>query len=167
MTASTSASGAIAGAYEKNLQLSPEIGVTSVANPLPAMKRDPQQPQSTDEQDALWDLLAKAPTRKAGPYFAQKTTRMAMETPQTKPWWVGWWTQPLAVGGLVAACAAVALTASGLFNTTPQSGGGTITQHQSPQAQAIQEIAETEMLIAASDDLSEFTDQELVALIGF
>ncbi len=132
------------------------------------MNRDPQDPQSTEEQDAVWKLLAKAPAPTASPYFVQKTTRLAMETPQAKPWWVGWWTKALPLGGLAAAAAAIALTVSGVLQTTtPGDGDSGIAQHQSPQAQAIQDIAETEMLIAASDNLNEFTDQELVALIGF
>ncbi len=38
---------------------------------------------------------------------------------------------------------------------------------QSAQAVAIQEIAETETLIAAADHLDDFSDKELISLIGF
>jgi hypothetical protein len=37
----------------------------------------------------------------------------------------------------------------------------------SPQAVAIQDIAETETLIAAVDHLEDFSDRELISLIGF
>lgn len=37
----------------------------------------------------------------------------------------------------------------------------------SPQAIVIQDIAETETLLAAVDHLDDFSDNELVSLIGF
>lgn len=57
-----------------------------------------------EENDALWDLLGKAGTTQASPFFARKVVRAATEeTPRGLPWAALWrWLVPAsAVAALV------------------------------------------------------------------
>jgi hypothetical protein len=90
--------------------------------------------------------------------------RAARLLDQAAPWWKRLFS-PAPLAGLAAATAAL------VFSLVTWSG------HDAPappdvaldtdQAAAIQEIAETELLIAAADNLDDFSDTELVTLIGF
>lgn len=74
---------------------------------------------------------------------------------------------PLPLGGLAAATAALAIAFVALNqppSAPPVVGGGSVASEES--FADMQELAETEALSAAVDHLEDFTDSELVCLIG-
>jgi len=120
------------------------------------------------EQDAVWKLLDQAPPATPGPRFVEHTVRAARLAGQAEAWWKRL-LSPAPLAGLAAATAALAFAITSL---TEPSGPGTqpaapVASYDSEQAATIQEIAETETLIAAADHLDDFSDNELVSLIGF
>ena len=124
-------------------------------------------PPSDDswESDAVWKLLDQAPPKTAGARFADDTVRAVRLAVEIKPWWSRMFS-PAPLAGLAAATAALTFAVISLVGTTSPSGFQTVALN-SPQAVAIQDIAETETLIAAVDQLDDFSDNELVSLIGF
>ena len=130
------------------------------------MKRTPDHTDESVENDAVWKLLDKAPTKKAGPSFASDTVRLARLTGQPVPWWKKWF-QPAPIAGFAMATAAVAIAFTFMAGSEPKSPVSPTVTYDSPQAETIQDIAETEVLIAAADNLNDYSDQELVCLIGF
>lgn len=73
---------------------------------------------------------------------------------------------PAPLAGLAAVTAAVAFALMSLLG--PSTGNDSqMAAVDLSQAANIQEIAETETLIAAVDHLDDFSDTELVSLIGF
>src|SRR6478609_5800823 len=96
-----------------------------------------------DEQDQLWELLGKAPERKASPFFASKVMR-AIREPEVERFSVwAWlrqrWIIPMAAG----ACAVV--TAVSLLKTD----GPTTTAQQIAKADPLTEMV---TVIAANDE---------------
>lgn len=130
-------------------------------NSSPSSQNDP-------DHDEVWNLLAQAPPPDASPRFAQDTVRAARLMEPPSPWWKKL-LRPAPLAGLAAASAAIAIAVTSIPSSNPANDqGGTSVTHQAPTStESIQEIAETEALIAATDNLDEFTDQELVCLIGF
>lgn len=136
---------------------------TGVKHPF-IMNRNSPPPDDSWESDAVWQLLDQAPPKTAGARFTDDTVRAARLS-IVSPWWKRL-LSPAPLAGLAAATGAFAFAVLSL--TGPES----VTQPQivivdSPQAIAIQEFAETETLIAAVDQLDDFSDKELVSLIGF
>lgn len=129
------------------------------------MNRNSSPPDDSWESDAVWQLLDQAPPKSAGARFADDTVRAARLTEKTKPWWSRL-LSPAPLSGVAAATAALTFAVISLVGTnTPSSLQ--IAGLDSPHAVAIQDIAETETLIAAVDQLDDFSDNELVSLIGF
>ena len=129
------------------------------------MNRNTPSPEQPLENDAVWDLLDQAPPAQAGPRFVDDTVRTARLLKQDAP--SPWWKRllaPVPLAGLAAATATIVIVAT---NLSPKTTPHTTVSYDSKQAQEIQEIAETEVLIAAADDLGDFSDHELVSLIGF
>ena len=114
----------------------------------------------------MWNLLAKSPTTQASTHFVSDTVRLARLTEQVQPWWKRW-LRPLPLSGLAVATAALAFSVTGLLQQIPDSQPSPSAHFNSPQAENIQDIAETEILIAAADNPGNFSDQELVCLLGF
>ena len=119
-----------------------------------------------DAEDATWKLLGSAASRPASGRFADDTLRAVKLLPESKsPWpklrffapWAG-----------AAACAVLAAVM--FFPGSPDE-----ISRPSPVVKVsveekwveIAEVADIEMLSAAADDLDSFSDQELVALVGF
>ncbi len=126
------------------------------------MKREPHHTDDSWESDAVWNLLDQAPPATASARFAADTVRAAKLLPVVKPWWSRL-LAPVVGTGLAGATAAIVFALIG-----PSSEAvNTVAALDSPQAVAIQDIAETEVLIAAADQLDDFSDNELVSLIGF
>jgi hypothetical protein len=136
-----------------------------VSHHQPAMKPRPPVPKQTLEDDAVWELLGQVPRTQPAPNFVSNTVRTARLLGQETrlPWWKKLFA-PAPLAGLAAACAAVALAVHLLQPVATQSPGNGIAAHN---AQAIQEVAEAELLLAASEDFTEFSDQELACLLGF
>jgi hypothetical protein len=124
-----------------------------------AMKRD----SSTGDldQDPVWDLLRQSPSRRPGPNFAADVVRAARLEKAAAPWWSRPWI-PASIGA--TALAAVVLSLQAPSESAPPRGG-------TPAADAsfadLQENYEAEVLLAASEHLADFSDEELVAMIGF
>jgi hypothetical protein len=129
------------------------------------MNRNSSPTDEPWESDAVWQLLDQAPAPQAGPRFVDDTLRLAKLAGEEKPWW-SWLLSPAPLAGVAAATAAVAFSLVSLLG--PSTGNRTQTAAVDlSQAATIQEIAETETLIAAVDHLDDFSDTELVSLIGF
>ena len=129
------------------------------------MNRNSPPSDDSWESDAVWKLLDQAPSKTAGVRFADDTLRAARLLVAPKPWWSRMFS-PAPLAGLAAATAALVFAVVSLVGPTPPSLQQTAALN-SPQAVAIQDIAETETLIAAVDQLDDFSDKELVSLIGF
>ncbi len=122
-------------------------------------------PDDSWESDAVWKLLEHSPSKTAGARFADDTVRAARLTAEVRPWWSRLFA-PAPLAGLAAATAAIALTVISLVGPSQPPVTQAVAQ-DSLQAVAIQDIAETETLIAAVDHLEDFSDHELISLIGF
>lgn len=129
------------------------------------MNRQPLQNDESWENDPVWKLLDQAPPATASPRFVNDTVRAARLAGQSAPWWKRLFT-PAPLAGLAAATAAVAIAVIGLPGNTPDAASPSALADSSGFAE-IQEIAETETLISAVDQLDDFSDVELVSLIGF
>ena len=129
------------------------------------MNRKPLHTDTSWESDAVWKLLDQAPPAAAGPRFVDNTMRAARLANQRRSWWK-LLLSPVPLAGLAAASAAIVISVVSLLPHAPQP----VTQSaqvDAKQAAAIQDIAETETLIAAADHLDDFSDTELINLIGF
>ncbi len=129
------------------------------------MNRNSLPPDDSWESDAVWRLLDQAPPKVPGARFADDTVRAARLSAAVQPWWSRLFA-PVPLAGLAAATAALAFAVVSWVGPAPEPGIQTA-MHDSPQAVVIQEIAEAETLIAAVDHLEDFSDNELVSLIGF
>lgn len=117
------------------------------------------------EDDAVWRLLEQASPVAVRPRFTDDTVRMARLAGQAEPSWWRRLLSPVPLAALAGAAAAVVLSLQG--GLSPASGGGGADPAVASRAAEIQDIAETETLIAAVDHLEDFSDTELVTLIGF
>lgn len=130
-----------------------------------------QEPRHTinDEQDVsqdpVWDLLRQSPAASVSPVFADRVMH-AVRQAEALP--TPFWARSYAVVGSVAAmAAAVTIAAVIFFLPEPEQ---TVVEHSPETADAfasLDEVANHEMLLAATDHLGEFSDTELVTLIGF
>lgn len=128
------------------------------------MNRKPLNNDESWENDAVWKLLDQAPPAGPGPRFVDDTVRAARLLGQSSPWWKRFFS-PAPLAGLAAAAAAVVFVITQASQQAPV-GDSTGGLANSEQAAEIQEIAETETLISAVDHMENFSDTELVALIG-
>lgn len=130
------------------------------------MKHLPSTPTDESwESDPVWKLLNQAPPAAAGTRFLDDTVRAAKLLGPEKPWWSRI-PVPAALAGLAGAAAAIAFSFS-IPGTDRTVATAPAVALDSPQAAVIQDIAETETLIAAADQLDDYSDNELVSLIGF
>ncbi len=127
------------------------------------MNRKHQETDDSWENDAVWKLLDQAPPATAGPRFVDHAVRAARLAGQAEAWWKRL-LAPIPLAGLAGATAALVFSVASLTGPSTESGAGIA---DSVQAAEIQDIAETETLIAAVDHLDDFSDTELVSLIGF
>lgn len=131
------------------------------------MKTDFHADKATEEQDVahdpVWDLLRQSPATPVSAGFADRVLVAARHTPQGSPFW----SRGVAVLSAVTAMAA-ALVIAAVIHFLPQQGEPTIVQ--SPQTAdafaSLDEVASQEVLLAATDHLGEFSQTELVSLIG-
>lgn len=168
VTACTSGCGVMSGASENFPRQSATFGSAKGfigVKLLSAMNRKSQPSDDSWESDAVWKLLDQASCLTAGARFVDDTVRAARLRPPEKSWWTKWCT-PAPLAGLAATTAGAAF-AIFLLPGPDTPSPVAISLVNSPRAEAIQEIAETETLIAATDQLDDFSDNELVSLIGF
>lgn len=134
-----------------------------------------------DENDATWQLLGKAAPKEASPRFADDVMRAVRLLPEAEPVWpkilkFSRWT-------LAAACVVLAVTifldpadnAPKVVEGSPSKVEKPIrvtspvpenTGNRSEWAQ-IEDVAQAELLAAAAEHLDEFSDQDLITMIGF
>jgi hypothetical protein len=129
------------------------------------MKRPDTSHDETWENDAVWKLLDQSPAPAPSPRFVDDTVRAARLAGIALPWWkclgphVG--LTSLAGGAAVAALTIIFT----LFQPTAPDISPVISHFEN--AAHIEDVAETETLIAAMDHMDQFSDTELVSLIGF
>ena len=113
---------------------------------------------------SVWDKLDDALAAEDHPQFRFRRLmdRLDLTAADVKPWWSRL-LSPVPLAGIAGATAALVFTMVGPSGEPTR----TLAAVDSQQAVAIQEIAETETLIAAADQLENFSDNELVSLIGF
>jgi hypothetical protein len=133
---------------------------------MTAKHQSPPTPDEAFETDAVWQLLEQATPSTASPRFAADTLRVARLLEQPAPWWKRIFA-PAPLAGLAAATAAIAFAVVPLLPSRTVANAPALAALDSPQAVAIQDIAETETLVAAVDQMDDFSDNELVSLIGF
>lgn len=129
------------------------------------MNRTPLQNDDSWENDPVWKLLEQSPPATASPRFADDTVRAARLAGQGASWWSRMFA-PLPLAGLATAAAVCVIAVISLQNNTP-ADKQLVAGVDSNAFAEIQEIAETEALLSAVDNLDNFSDLELVSLIGF
>lgn len=131
------------------------------------MNHPPLPPDDSWESDAVWQLLDQAPPAAPSPRFVEDTLRSVRLMDEVRPWWKRL-LAPLPLAAMTTATAALALVISLTFRMESREATAShLAALDSPQAIAIQDIAETETLLAAVDQLEDFSDHDLVSLIGF
>ena len=160
-----SGSGAISAASEiRSATFASQAGFPRQNLPPEAMKRDPSTGDL--DQDPVWDLLRRSPSLRPGPNFASNVARAARLEEPAKPWWSKLWI-PASIGGALAGAAALIAVVFTLQSGTNPGGTTVATVPADSSLADLQENYETEVLLAASDHLADYSDEELVALIGF
>ena len=120
--------------------------------------------------DPLWDLLRKSASAMADPSFADRVLRAVRQQEKPQTLLQRLFAPPAlsySLTGLATAAAALALAA--VFFVKPHVNSGTA-KSKIPSIDEfadLDEVASQEMLSAATDHLNEFSDTELVSLIGF
>jgi hypothetical protein len=136
------------------------------------MKR-PNEPREP-APDPLWDLLARCPPPEAGPGFARDVVRAARLEGPPEPAWRRWVApRPIAAFAATAAAAAVAIVL--LVGPKPSTSANPVAGAPATPEPAtavepfgeLQDLAEEELLLAAADHLGDFSDAELIDLLGF
>ena len=127
------------------------------------MKRPHQDEESGP--DPVWELLAHSPPPKADPAFASRVVRAARLDQSPRERGIGM-LAPWALAGLATAVAAAFLwwpqSKSPEQVTAPP--GTEITDEAFEEIQA---VAEEELLLAATEQLADFSNTELITLLGF
>jgi hypothetical protein len=121
-----------------------------------------EQPHDDLDRDAVWALLDRSPAPHASGRFVDDVMRtVRLAGMPREPWWRHL-ASPLGLGGLAAASTAVVL---GLMAWWPRSAdSGSVAVSDLSELDA---VAEEEMIVAAADHLSSFSDAELVTMLGF
>ena len=131
--------------------------------PQPHINQNDSDQELTN--DPVWDLLRQSPAVSVSPAFADRVVRAAREADhEVSPFWKRSYTAITAVAGMAAALTIAAVI---LFLPEP---AATVVEHKPEPVDAfatLDEVANQEMLLAATDHLGEFSDTELVSLIGF
>jgi hypothetical protein len=116
--------------------------------------------------DELWDLLGKSERERASVRFVDDTVRAVKLLPQGD----SWWPKVLQFSPLTGLAACLMLGVVYLMNGSGGEGveaPAIVSNGVEESWVEIEAAAEVEMLTAAADHLDQFSDQELVSLIGF
>jgi len=116
------------------------------------------------EGDATWELLGKAAPKEASRRFSDDTLRAVKLLPEADPWWP----KVLSFSPL-AGIAACAVVVSWMFLNHPdekQTGTEVTVTNTEEKWGEIEDVAEVEMLSAAAEHLDQFSDQDLITMIG-
>jgi hypothetical protein len=127
---------------------------------------DPLHHDDPCETDAVWKLLDSAPAPKADARFLERTVRAARLLDEPLPWWKRLMS-PAGIAGGLAATAAVTLAIIAIPHRSGPVQSWTPGETDSAERFAeLQDAVETEALMAAVEHLDDFSDHELVHLIG-
>jgi len=138
------------------------------------MFKKPHNEPTPIETDAVWKLLGNTRSYSAGPRFADDVVRLSRRhAKSSRPWWLRW-LMPVPATVLAGGAAATAVVV-GFFTLRPapmaplEPTPAAVVSLESKDAgyAYIQEVLETEMLFAAVEHLDQFSDEELIALMGF
>lgn len=130
------------------------------------MKREPNS--GDIERDPVWELLRESAAHRPGPNFAANVVRAARLEGQAKPWWSKILI-PASIGGALAAAAAMVAVVMTLQTGTPDSGGSKVAFKEGSASTLadLQDNLETEVFLEASEQLADYSDEELVSMMGF
>jgi hypothetical protein len=130
------------------------------------------------EGDETWQLLGKAAPKQASARFADDVVRAVRLLPEKEPVWPR--ILKFSRWSLVAACVvlAVSIFTDPVKNNPSQANAPTVTDkpirvsgvvslNSEAQWQQIEDVAQAELLAAAAEHLDDFSDQDLVTMIGF
>ncbi len=163
------------GAMKRHTDIS-SSPATHVADPSSEHFADEPWGIEQENNDPVWDLLAQASTREPGEFFARDVVRATREMEDTSTFGglgqrvVSFFT-PRSMALAAAACVAAMAAYQMWPSSTPTSSTGDAALVAAPPAQetslALSEIVIEESLAAAAEDPSLFTQEEVVAMIGF
>ena len=128
------------------------------------MKRDSNNGDL--DQDPVWDLLRQSPSLRPGPNFAANVVRAARLETAAPPWWSRLWI-PASIGAALAGTAAVVAVVLTLQSAPPSASPVLTTLPADSSLSDLQEDYEAEVLLAAAEHLGNFSDEELVTMVGF
>jgi len=119
------------------------------------------------ENDAVWNLLRTGPAIHASAGFVDRVIAGIQQPEMESP---TFWTQCRRY--ILPACAAAACAIAAIISSVPQQQGQPTVVDSPPEIPmtesfaVLQEAANREVLLAAADHLNDFSDTELVSLIG-
>ena len=120
------------------------------------------------DQDPVWDLLDQSPPREAGPLFSRNVMReIRLAGEKATPWWKRLLAPRPLLASSLAAAAAVAIIVS-VNPEKPGTGGVAGSDPEdapTPVAEQLDETLNQELLIAAAEDPTLFSDEQLLALL--
>lgn len=136
------------------------------------MSKSPSNQDPAIENDPVWKLLENARPHAASPRFADDVVRLArLDADRPLPWWRrGFAPVPVtATAGLAAAIVLGVFALRPAQDAPPAPAPVVVAPEVSKEARVahLQEVLETEMLFAAVEHIDEFSDEELITLIGF
>jgi hypothetical protein len=119
------------------------------------------------DQDPVWDLVDRAQPLEANPLFSRNVMReIRLAEDSAIPWWKRLLASKPLVASSLAAVAAVAILVSVNTNSPTTNGGltGIEPGQEAPLAELNEEL-DQELLMAAAEDPSLFSDEHLLALL--
>ena len=120
------------------------------------------------ENDPVWNLVEEAKPREAGPFFARNVMReIRLSEEKAAPWWQRLLSpKPLLAGALgTAAAVAIIATLGPDTGDSPAIGQTPETPENTPVVQEVDDLLDEELLMAASEDPSAFSDEALVGML--
>lgn len=131
------------------------------------MKDTHSQQDASIDQDPVWKLLEQSQSRAASPRFTDQVVRLArLDVDESRSCWSRWFA-PMRMGACTGVAAAMVIGFFALRSApdVPLAVGADVVEEAN--FAHIQEVLEVEMLFAAVEYMDAFSDEELVALIGF
>ena len=136
------------------------------------MKQKDSWESNEGSQDAVWKALGEASSAKASGSFTDDVVRSVRLIPERESVLVKFFKLTPVIG--LAACVVFAFSmflnepSGELSGAEPESSSGQLVVQPTQEAkwEQIENMAEVEMLVAAVDHLDEFSDHELVTMIG-
>lgn len=122
------------------------------------------EPQTLDEKDALWQLLGESSPQQASPLFSRNILRKIRLQEEAKPFWKKFFRPqfvlPVTAASLIA-LACVPLLTSPDASSPETVSGSLVTEQPSTLVSYLDE----ELLLAAADEPSLFSDDEVIAML--